>query len=165
MIVPERIMKSGKVCPAFQIDDDLAPMLMKRKWCPDEEGYIKTSRFIGGKTRYFSLHRLVFRIRNGRWPKYEIDHINRDKLDNRSANLREATNQQNIDNGGGRPRLDVNNHLPKGVYFHPKNCKSRPFMVYLTVSGRLKFLGHFATVEQASLAVKQFKERSAQCSS
>jgi hypothetical protein len=43
------------------------------------------------------VHRLIFLFHHGYLPKY-LDHINRNKLDNRIENLREATNSQNCVN-------------------------------------------------------------------
>ena len=163
MIVPERIMRGGKACPAFQIDDDLAPIILRLKWHTDKDGYVRAVKTIGGKTKHFALHRLVFRLKHGYWPKQEIDHINRDKLDNRAANLREVNNQENTDNGGGRPRLEASNHLPKFVYFEPKSRKYRPYVVRIRINSKFTYLGSFATPEEASIAIDQFKERSGLC--
>src|SRR3990167_1974171 len=53
--------------------------------CLDDRGYI-TVRI---KRRAYRAHRLAWFITYGYWPK-EIDHINRDKTDNRIENLRDT---------------------------------------------------------------------------
>lgn len=46
----------------------------------------------------YRAHRLAWLYVYGKWPKKYIDHINNIKNDNRLCNLREATNQQNLQN-------------------------------------------------------------------
>lgn len=53
-----------------------------------------------GKKRFLA-YRVIWLHVYGRWPKGEIDHINRDPLDNRIRNLREATRSQNMANQSG----------------------------------------------------------------
>ena len=158
MIVPERIMKSGKVCPAFQIDDDLAPMILRLKWRQDKDGYLRSSKRLQGEQTRVKLHRFVFMLRHGHWPNHQIDHINRDKLDNRSQNLRDVTAQQNTDNGGGSKRDPKNEHLPKGVYFRCDKPRPSPYFVYVRINSKLKYLGSFATVEEASVVAAGAKQ-------
>jgi len=40
-------------------------------------------------------HRVIWAMVNGSWPENEIDHINRNRADNRIENLRAATRSQN----------------------------------------------------------------------
>jgi hypothetical protein len=54
-------------------------------------GYIYIE--IDGKS--YSAHRLAWFYVTGTFPKKQIDHINRNRSDNRYENLREATNSQN----------------------------------------------------------------------
>lgn len=57
--------------------------------CP--RGYFRGA--IRGKNLY--AHRAAFALAHGRWPGGEIDHINRDKSDNRIENLREVSHREN----------------------------------------------------------------------
>lgn len=60
----------------------------------DKDGYL----IIKIKGKQYKAHRLVFAYFNGRFPHGEIDHINRNRADNRIENLRECTRQQNVEN-------------------------------------------------------------------
>jgi hypothetical protein len=55
------------------------------------KGYRKTCF----KGRMYYVHRIVWYLHYGSWPKHTIDHINRDKLDNRIENLRDVTHSVN----------------------------------------------------------------------
>jgi hypothetical protein len=71
-----------------------------------------SKRFIGKRAGTISLgylrisldgklvlaHRLVWLMEHGEWPRDHIDHINRNKMDNRIGNLRDATQSQNMRN-------------------------------------------------------------------
>lgn len=49
--------------------------------------------FLEGKLR--EEHRVIWAWFYGQWPLYTVDHIDEDALNNRIANLREATSRQN----------------------------------------------------------------------
>jgi len=55
------------------------------------KGYLRGNLF----GRSLMAHRAAFACMIGRWPVGQVDHINGVRDDNRWANLREATNQQN----------------------------------------------------------------------
>ena len=57
--------------------------------CP--RGYLRGA--VRGMNVY--AHRAAFACVHGRWPAGEIDHINRDKSDNRIENLREVSHREN----------------------------------------------------------------------
>lgn len=57
--------------------------------CP--RGYLRGA--VRGMNVY--AHRAAFACVNGRWPEGEIDHVNRDKSDNRIENLREVSHREN----------------------------------------------------------------------
>lgn len=60
----------------------------------DKDGYV----ILKVKGKQFKYHRIVWLICKGYYPKKEIDHINRNRADNRIENLRECTRQENIIN-------------------------------------------------------------------
>ena len=68
----------------------------RRNWCGslDKDGYW----IIKIKKKQYKAHRLVFAYHNGRFPDGEIDHINRNRTDNRIENLRECTRTENVRN-------------------------------------------------------------------
>jgi len=76
--------------------------------CLDHNGYIRIE--VGGKT--YAAHRLAWFYINKEWPSNEIDHINRNKSDNRIENLRQAQHGQNRANS-----KTTNKHGLKGVSF------------------------------------------------
>jgi hypothetical protein len=54
--------------------------------------------------RHFLAYRVAFCLQTGRWPSPQIDHRNRNPLDDRWVNLRECTQKENCANRGpGRP--------------------------------------------------------------
>ncbi|MBO4221934.1 HNH endonuclease [Bradyrhizobium neotropicale] len=82
----------------------------------------------------------------GRWPDGEVDHRNRDPLDARWSNLREATSRQNKANQ--KTRCDNKSGF-KGV--HP--CGKR-FDARTKINGKYQHLGMFDTAGEASVAYK-----------
>jgi hypothetical protein len=96
----------------------------------------------------YQAHRIVWAIVTGvDAPSHlQIDHENRDPFDNRIGNLRLATPAQNNANRIYRNRKRA---LPKGVY-QPRG--SRRFFANIEAGGRRRFLGSFATAEEAHSA-------------
>jgi hypothetical protein len=77
------------------------------------DGYLATKVF--NKTVY--IHRLAWLIVHGRWPEHRADHINRQRADNRIANLREASGSGNSSN-----RVPINKSTGfRGVTNMPRN--------------------------------------------
>ena len=98
-------------------------------------GYVKIH--ICGKSYW--AHRLAWLYIYGVWPSDFIDHINCEAGDNRIANLRIATNAQNMANR--RKRVFG---LPKGVVKNGKKFRAR-----ICVDRKLRCLGTYDTPEEA----------------
>lgn len=67
--------------------------------CINPEGYLVLK--IKGKR--FLAHRIAWLLHYGDFPKAELDHINRDKLDNRIENLRESNRTEQNRNKDFKP--------------------------------------------------------------
>lgn len=114
-----------------------------------EAGVIQMGRYrrVGIYGFYYMAHRIAWLIQTGSWPENEIDHINGVCHDNRWRNLREATCRENKLN-----TLHRNNTGLAGASFCRRNGKYRSSI--RTPVGEKKFLGYFATAEEAHEAYK-----------
>jgi len=90
------------------------------------------------------VHRLVFFYVTGKWP-IEIDHINRQRADNRWANLREVTRSLNHLN---KPTPASNSSGFRGV----KKTKSGRWSAQIVWLKKKYHLGTFDTFERAMFA-------------
>jgi hypothetical protein len=91
--------------------------------------------------RDYLAHRIIWLYMTGKWPTYQIDHINRIKYDNRWINLREATeHQQHVNIGiNRRNKLGI-----RGITI----VRNR-FCVQLKIKGQCGYLGHFENLDDA----------------
>jgi hypothetical protein len=88
-----------------------------------------------------SMHRVILGLKPG--DKLQIDHINKDTLDNRRQNIRIATASQN---GANRGKNSNNTSGYKGVSFHRASGKWRS---QVRVNRIQKNLGLFDSAEDA----------------
>lgn len=110
-------------------------------------GYREIS--IDGKS--YRAHRLIWLLVHGRWPKVCIDHVNGNPDDNRLANLREASTQENTRNT--RTHADNMSGFKGATY-----CRGRyylPYQARICVNGKTKPLGWYATAEEAHQAYEK----------
>lgn len=77
---------------------------------------------------------------------FQVDHRNRDKLDNRRGNLRYATHHEQMLNRDNQRRPDG---LPRGAY---RSRSGGRYRSAITSFGRHRHLGTFDTPEQAHQA-------------
>lgn len=116
---------------------------------PDRKGYL---RFQLDKKRY-SVHRVAYAIYTGEWPSGQIDHIDGDPANNRIANLRVATGNQNMWN---RRKPAANTSGYKGVSFRKD---LRRYQAYVAAHGKMRHIGYFDTAEEASAAYRAAAQR------
>jgi hypothetical protein len=96
------------------------------------------------KDIYLRSHHICWFIKTGQWPKFPIDHIDRNPVNNKWENLREDTKGQNAQNH----KLFVTNTT--GITGVSKN-KSK-YIAYITVKRKRIHLGSFLTIEEATSA-------------
>jgi hypothetical protein len=114
-----------------------------------QDGYLQMQ--INGKLSL--VHRIIYEHVHGSIPDgMVIDHINRDKQDNRIENLRLVTISTNSHNSG--PRKDSKTGV-KGVGFD-KCCNK--FRGEICVKGSRHKTKYFETLEEASKALEMLKK-------
>ena len=131
--------RASKEVARAKIDLEDVKKCKERKWCMNDQQYVLSN---AGEKRV-KLHHFVF------GNDMEVDHINRDTLDNRKENLRYCTRSQNHCN----KRIQNNNTSGyKGVVFakHVKKWKARVYD-----KGRQICVGHFDTKKEAALAYNE----------
>lgn len=112
-------------------------------------GYIRIG--IDG-TRY-QAHRLAWFYVYGKWPRSQIDHINRDRLDNRISNLREASDAQNKQN------LGLNSRNTSGVTGVTWDKQRQKWFAKINHNYKQIPLGRFDNIQDATNAYAEAKRR------
>lgn len=125
------------------VDDDVYEILSKHNWWCNSDGYAIRIEYKNGKYhRQIFMHKEILKVERG----FQVDHINRNIIDNRRSNLRPATPSQNQIN---RVALSNNTSGFKGVSFDTKAGKWR---AYVIKDGNQMNLGFYDLKEDAAKA-------------
>jgi hypothetical protein len=125
------------------VDDFDYEMLSKHSWCLDVGGGYAMSR-VNYKT--MRMHRMILNPPNG----LVVDHINRNKLDNRRSNLRIATTSQNMLNANRRSN---NKSGFNGVTY---STRDKRWVAQVKLNYKNILLGYFKDKEDAINARKKW---------
>jgi len=101
----------------------------------------------------YYVHRLAWLLATGYEPQNQIDHINRDRSDNRLVNLRDVTRSVNLQNS---KTFVTNKCGRKCVQYHGQSGKWR---ARITLNGRRFSLGLHDTADAAHEAYVRAKAR------
>lgn len=112
-----------------------------------DQGYLTVCVF----WKRYQAHRIIFAMKNGRWPSEQLDHVNGQRSDNRIENLIEATNRENCRNQKLR---STNTSGISGVVWN-KNEKKWKARIN-SDNGRIN-LGTFSDKQSAIDARKSFE--------
>lgn len=145
--------RGGEIVAHALLDPDDYIRFGWANWTLDVSGYAIARGAAGwAKSPHVQLHRLVMGLAPWHEDRREVDHINRDKLDNRKANLRIVTRAENSQNQpiqGGTSQF-------RGVHYEPgrERWEAR---VRMRIDGRLRtvFRGYFPTEIEAAVAAER----------
>lgn len=141
----------------FLFDIDNLDLIKGRTWYPDKDGYLVSSYYFAGVRRFVRFHRIVMNAQ----PQQCVDHINKNRSDNRKCNLRICSRAENDRNRG---LYSTNTSGVAGVCYDKQRKK---WVASITYNSKKIFIGRFALKEdavQARLAkeTELFKEFSSQ---
>lgn len=109
-------------------------------------GYIQ----VGLDYAQYRAHRLAWLYMTGKFPEYDVDHINGKRDDNRWCNLREATRTENMQNL--REATSASGSGLLGAFSGRNRWRSQ-----IRVGGKQLNLGTFDTAEEAHAAYVEAK--------
>lgn len=128
------------------VDADLYETLKALSpWSCSERGY--AIRRAGGRNGgpIVFMHKLVLKL-SGKRVRRQVDHWDRNTLNNQRRNLRPATNAQNGRNRG------PNKNSTSGFKGVTRNRRQKVWTAQITVHGRNVFLGNFIRAVDAARA-------------
>lgn len=99
---------------------------------------------------HYKIHRLVWLWHYGNWPRYEIDHINGNRVDNRIENLRDVPHDVNLRNTKKR----INNTSGyTGISYY---ARDKRWAAKYKVRGETIVIGYFRSKEAAVIAYELY---------
>lgn len=128
----------------FNVDDQDIDIVGHWAWRVNPAGYVqRTTRESGSQTTYL-LHRKIWEKHHGVIPvRLEIDHKDANKLNNSLSNFELVTKRENI------VRSKPNQFGYPGVTKAYDKPRSKPYRARIRLDKQNKWLGYFATPEEA----------------
>lgn len=123
--------------------DDCYVHLSRYRWKLDKDGYVARK----SHGRWIYLHHIV--LPGSRYPAFLRDHVNRDKLDNRTSNLRWLTQAESNQNRSParRNRTGFRGVMPEG----------KRYRATARLNGVVHRFGLFDTPEEANAVVAAWR--------
>lgn len=127
------------------IDENQKEKVLIYKWSLSNQGYAYRTFRKDGVTKHEKMHRFLISAPEGMC----VDHINRDRLDNRLCNLRLCERRKNSYNATKRKNTTSRY---KGVYW---KADRGYWVARVKVDGKNKILGHFSDETEAAKAYNE----------
>ena len=120
-----------------------------------QEAFRVTDRYRQGRIdgHPYYAHRVIWLIMTGDWPEGDIEHIDRDRTNNRWKNLRDTSHAENMHNAG---MFSTNTSGVKGVCWSKQREKWR---ARITIHGKAWSLGLYDTLADAATARRAAEEQ------
>lgn len=119
------------------VDDEMFDEISKFNWtfqkAKKDDGYAFRRPTVNGKRVLILMHREIMKPGDG----LEVDHINRNKLDNRKENLRICSTEENLRNRGTQKN---NKSGYRGVSW---NRNAKKWHAQISIGHRRTHLGYF----------------------
>lgn len=147
----------GELHEILRYDPETGHFYWKQRGCGRQidkpVGVLRRNGYRAINIRYhqYYAHRLAWLAVYGAWPEEEIDHINHDPGDNRIANLRTVSHQENSRN---RRTYSTNTTRVPGVDRHGDKWRAS-----ITISARRVSLGVYDDLLNACCARKSAERR------
>lgn len=142
--------ESARVVAFALVDEEDYERLTVYRWGLTAAGYARRQGVDGqGRPRGVLMHREILQLVIG--DGLAVDHVNRNKLDNRKMNLRRVTAGENSQNQTPRAR---GTSTYRGVSWDKERKR---WVVWGKVEGRAKFLGRFIREADAAAAAETFR--------
>ena len=125
------------------------PWLKELRWRRKPDGYIhayvplKYQYLFNNKTTVY-LHRCISSCKQG----YEIDHLDRNKLNNLTNNLVAKTHYENMQNKN-YAEYKTPTHNTSGVKGVSFDNRKKKWRAYITIKRKQKFLGYYDNMNDA----------------
>jgi len=121
-------------------------------------GYVNNNEYVIIKINQlrYAAHRLAWLYVHGKMPNKYLDHINRNKQDNRIENLRECNNSQNAQNRLNALSINKSGYL--GVWSN-RNSKKHPYAAGIKINNKSYYLGSFSNALDAHKAYLEAKKK------
>ena len=110
-------------------------------------------RYVRLAGKVFFAHRVAWAMHYGEWPKEQIDHIDRNGLNNKIENLRDVS--QSINQLNRR----LNKNSTSGIKGVTPIKNSKRWRARMQINGVRKDLGCFGTLEEAMSARRQAENK------
>ena len=132
----------------FYFDLEDYDKLKDNYWNLNERGYVERTKYVSTDDSHrITMHRLVMNILNQNENKKDsIDHINRNKVDNRKENLRITNQQQNISNGSLRR---TNKSGVIGIFIAENKRESDTYRAFINYNYKTISLGSYKNFDDA----------------
>lgn len=134
------VLHLGSFLFLFDLED--LPIIQNHIWYRDKDGYLVSCYYFNGRQRFVRFHRIVMRAQPGQ----VVDHINKDRSDNRKQNLRCCSRSENVRNRG---LCSSNTSGVTGVFFDKARDK---WVASITYEHKRILIGRFSAKEDAVAA-------------